>query len=158
MWLPRLSPAPGLGHEEGHIGLHQRSGKATVHGEPAVHELVACPLAGVDSVAAARIGAVLRSTDPFKPANSVSDALRGSARRAFLIDGAGIIAAGSLAGGLLTSGRTWTRAADLTEPAPSQVDALCVYGSCFTCTTSFRHRGETRSSSGAGSGCSPSVT
>jgi phospholipase C len=68
----------------------------------------------------------LRPTDPLKTTDPVNDALRGSTRRAFLIDGAGIVAAGSLAGGLLTSRRTWARAADLTEPAASQVEALRV--------------------------------
>jgi len=70
----------------------------------------------------------LRPTDPLKTTDPVNDALRGSTRRAFLIDGAGIVAAGSLAGGLLTSRRTWARAADLTEPAASQVEALRVLG------------------------------
>ena len=71
---------------------------------------------------------MLRPTDPLKTTDPVTDALRGSTRRSFLIDGAGVLAAGSLAGGLLTSRRTWARAADLTEPAVSQVGALRVLG------------------------------
>jgi phospholipase C len=71
---------------------------------------------------------LLRPTDPLKTTDPVTDALRGSTRRSFLIDGAGVLAAGSLAGGLLTSRRTWARAADLTEPAASQVGALRVLG------------------------------
>ena len=39
-----------------------------------------------------------------------------------------MLAAGSLAGGLLTSRRTWARAADLADPAASQVAALRVLG------------------------------
>ena len=70
----------------------------------------------------------MRPTDPLKTTDAVNDALRGSTRRAFLVDGAGIVAAGSLAGGLLTSRRTWARAAELIHPAASQVGALRVLG------------------------------
>jgi hypothetical protein len=79
--------------------------------------LVACtPTPGGGSAPACG-GARLRLTD------HLDGTTPGSNRRALLIDGEGMLAAGPRAGGLLTSRRTWVRAADLTEPAPSWVVA-----------------------------------
>jgi hypothetical protein len=53
---------------------------------------------------------------------------RGATRRTFLIDGASVLAAGTVTGQLARSGRWFARNGDLTEPRPSQIDALRALG------------------------------
>ncbi len=64
-----------------------------------------------------------------RPIDPLDNITEGSTRRTFLIEGAGVVAAGSLAGRLVTGRRSWSaRAADLTRPSASQVEALRVLG------------------------------
>jgi phospholipase C len=66
---------------------------------------------------------------PLRPIDSFNDRAYGSTRRTFLIEGAGALAASSLAGRLLTAGRgRLARAVDLTQPSASQAAALQVLG------------------------------